>query len=680
MNTPVKRLAWVGCLLGFLAVCLPALHGQQTRREEVADAMRQRPTDPWPRGDGRVILAPGGSYLVNKSYHEPGGSFSPEFGSFGISLWLQDKSGVVKVTSDSLPMDQVIQRLFYGDARTGPGIVTDTPYYSAIWSLGGPGTWKLDLQVKTNAGLKPVLVVRGVGPAAGPVLGLSWSANILTINRRWNVRPMPAPEACYLVSEGSTNWLTTIIATNSLNDAQGWGCARMELADGKRYSITIRDFVSPPAPLLAVSSLRSPLELSLPDTNFVACLHAQVAHLIMGLNGREPRACEPAQAAQLWMRDAAQTAVALAQAGQVELARQLCVQLAEQDFLGGFGPEADNPGLALWAIGEVCLRLQLPAFDELLFPHVVRKARLIMEMRTTDKALTRTPTAPVSPAHAHHPDLSLLCDPSRDGMIHGKVAWERPSFYVNAVSFRGLLAAAVMADRMKDTLNAGLWRSHAADLRREWLRMYPNGDSTSAFTTQFALWPAQILNDRTAYTKALQTRWGETRDSRGSFRAFPAHGSQDLAEAHQWLYLNQVERVWSTLVGFWEKQTSPGLYTWGEDPSPYTVSAAWSQVRAGATPSQVSPHYGIAAQMLMLQIEMLAAMDESGSEPTLVIGPGVPVNWVDYPMLVRGLITPFGRVDWQWGGNVMQVALNGFRCRVVLGSAFPANATLRVNQ
>jgi hypothetical protein len=83
--------------------------------------------------------------------------------------------------------------------------------------------------------------------------------------------------------------------------------------------------------------------------------------------------------------------------------------------------------------------------------------------------------------------------------------------------------------------------------------------------------------------------------------------------------------------------------------------------------------------MLMLQVEMLAALDESGSEPTLVIGPGVPVNWVDFPMLVRGLTTPLGRVDWQWGGNVMQVALSGIKCRVVLGSAFPANAILRVN-
>ena len=52
-------------------------HGQLTARATVLAAMKQRPTDPWPRGVGHVILAPPGSREEWKSYLEPGGSFSP---------------------------------------------------------------------------------------------------------------------------------------------------------------------------------------------------------------------------------------------------------------------------------------------------------------------------------------------------------------------------------------------------------------------------------------------------------------------------------------------------------------------------------------------------------------------------------------------------------------------------
>jgi hypothetical protein len=678
MKKTDMRLHGAVLILGILALFAPCLQGQQTRRDEVLDAMRQRNTDPWPRGEGHVVLAGVGSYPGLKGYHEPGGSFSPELGSFGVSVWLQDSSGAIKATSDSLPADQIIQRFSWGDPRGGPGIYTDTPYYWALWTLTGQGLWKLDFQVKTNAGLKTSLVIRGVGPAAGPVNLLTWSAGALMVNRRWNIRPSPAPEACQLVTEGPTGWLLDAGTNTALTEKQGWGCARLALADGKRYSVAIRDTITLPAPVLAAPSLRAPLEFSLPDTNFTACLQAQVTHLLMGLAAREPRACEPSQAAQTWMREAAQTTVALAQAGQVEVARQLCVQLAEQDFLGGFGPEADNPGLALWALAETSLRLRLPQFDQFIFPQVARKAKLIMDMRVTEKSLFKTVTAPVDPAQVHHPDLTLLCDPARDGLIRGKVAWGRPLFYVNAVSFRGLLGAAEIADRVGDTLNAGLWRSHAADIRREWIRLYANGDPAEDFTTKFALWPAQIVYDRNAYMKTLLTRWEAGHDAQGRLSAFPSQGSQTLAEAHQWLYLNQAERVWSTLIDFWGKQSSPGLFTWGETPGPASSSPAWKQVRGWVNPPEATPHYGIAAQMLMLQLDMLAGVDESGSEPVLVIGPGVPIDWIHHPLLVRGLATRIGWVQWHWTGGAMQVLIRGTRCRVVLGSTFPANAPVRI--
>src|SRR6185295_13033090 len=79
----------------------------QSPRLEVIQAMLQRPNDPWPRGKGHVLLAVPGCSEANKGYHEPGGSFSPGFGSFGVSIWVTDIDGKIVATSDSLPLDEI---------------------------------------------------------------------------------------------------------------------------------------------------------------------------------------------------------------------------------------------------------------------------------------------------------------------------------------------------------------------------------------------------------------------------------------------------------------------------------------------------------------------------------------------------------------------------------------------
>ena len=86
-------------------------------REIVQAAMRQRPDDPWPRGLAHVVLAIPGSQQPEKGYHEPGGSFSPAVGSFGVSIWVRDADGKLKTTSDALPIEHVRQRLHWPDPQ-----------------------------------------------------------------------------------------------------------------------------------------------------------------------------------------------------------------------------------------------------------------------------------------------------------------------------------------------------------------------------------------------------------------------------------------------------------------------------------------------------------------------------------------------------------------------------------
>jgi len=82
---------------------------------------------------------------------------------------------------------------------------------------------------------------------------------------------------------------------------------------------------------------------------------------------------------------------------------------------------------------------------------------------------------------------------------------------------------------------------------------------------------------------------------------------------------------------------------------------------------------------LLLQLDMIAHVDESASEPAIVVGAGIPAEWLSHPMSARGLSTRLGEVDWNWDGKAMRVTVRGLRCAIRLGPSFhsktPVNAT-----
>src|SRR5437899_2712310 len=130
------RIHLAGLSVTAATLILHSVSGQ-TPRLEVLQAMLQRPNDPWPRGKGHVVLAVPGCLEVSKGYHEPGGSFSPSFGSMGVSIWVTDNDGKIQTTSDTLSLEQIQQRLVWQRNRALPAILTDTPHYRAVWSFVG---------------------------------------------------------------------------------------------------------------------------------------------------------------------------------------------------------------------------------------------------------------------------------------------------------------------------------------------------------------------------------------------------------------------------------------------------------------------------------------------------------------------------------------------------------------
>ena len=669
------------CSLFTLFMCAGLATAQiPTPRQEVLEAQHGRPADPWPRGRGHVVLAIPGSPEAQKAYHEPGGSFSPEMRSFGVSLWITDRQGTILKTSDSIALPQIRQRLVWHDGIVAPSIRTETDEYVANWSLGpAAGGSQLLLNPKLAADHKLMLVIRSVGPAGAAIESLLWTGSELRVNGRYTLRITPSPVSVYVGREGVADW--TIApggASTECHGQNGWCFARLELPRNSDATLDIVDAFPRRAPALTARGTRSTLEIEVPESRFPDSLDAQVAHLMMSTVDNQTRPGEPNQYPLAWLRDGAYQVVALARAGRLETARELVRYFAEKDFFGGFGAEGDAPGLSLWAMEEVAARVHSPDFDRFLWPHVCRKAEFILGMRSTREPIQRIFAGALVPEHRALPDIYEVAEPPRDGLIMGRMDLHFPAFFTTAVNYNGLLLAAELAGRLDAQDEVRRWRAAAAELKQAWNAAYqPSEPDERTFIS--GLWPTWIASNRAAYQKGLDSQWNARWDAaRGGFREVPLWTYFNFAFAHQYLFLDQPERTWQTLQWFWDHQPSPGLYSWWEGNGEENNFHEWEYVRGWVNPPHVTPHYWAAAECLLLQIDMLTYVDESPAGPAIVVGAGIPASWCSRPMRTHGMLTKLGRVDWTWDGKAMQVKIQGRRVPVRLGSGFPAGAKVSV--
>ncbi len=674
-------------LAGLLALCAGINNWQQFRQaveaathftpqRDAMTSMMQKDSDrPWPRSVGHIPLAVPGASEAEHAYHEPGGDFSPQAPSFGISLWLCNTDGHPVMTSQTLPLSDIRQTFEPSTHPHVPAIVTRTTHYDATWTRLDATHWELRFKNRTSH--IPAILIRSVGPAGGPVTALNWDGTQVLVNDRWAVSVTPSPATVSLGDENTPGWMTAHTAETSWMGKSGWGYARLVLrADAVKADEEYR---------LVLSDLRIPIQmqrwyrnspervrLDLPDQRFQASMNAQIDHLMMSLIGRETRPGDPTFFYRAWQRQGTYITAALARAGDPHVSRVLSQYLATHDFGGGAGPEADAPGLAIWALTASAAYIADHDHDQWLWPHILRKAQRIEDMLTT-----RTPVkesfvvpSPYDIQHGQSTRISILAQPARDGLIVGRVGNEWPSLYVNAVSYRGLVAAAEFAARLGKRRDAARWRDHAHAMQESWQRRVLHGPSDTAVSP--------ISLQSTAGTASFP---GSMRQPLLSYRPTPDDPTvaAQLTRAHRALRLGRPDAVWSALQEIWNRQASPGLYTWDAPrPSITDVADGWQYIRGWHNRAAVSPDYETAALLLMLQQDMLAYVDDTTDDPAVVIGAGVPQTWLAQPMAVSGLALPGGSIDWEWDGHKMRVTVRGPSRTIRLGAAFPDSAELAI--
>ncbi len=646
-----------------------------TPQQQVATQMKLRPADPWPRGVGRVVLAAPGSSATQKAFHEPGGSFSPAPGSFGISIWAIDRQGQIVTTSDLLPLSEIQQQFTHIAADKIPEISSKTKYYTAAWSAPTAGSWQLKLQSLASKDLTLAISIRSVGPAGGAIPALDWNGQRLLISDRWSIRNLPPQTKVYLGSEHTSNWSRERSPRPRWADPQGWGFARIELNPGASAELLITDSQSTPAPLLPITGGQSNLVLDLPDPQFTASLKAQISHLMMGLVGTRAHPSDPISYPLPRFRDGAYQMVALAHAGQLDVANQMSGYFTENDFIDSTVPVADIPAVGIWALTEVATALQQPDYDRWLWPHLHRKAELIGNMLASNR-----PGYPVLAGakfpFAEQPDLM------RVDLVGGNMTNTPGAMSIhpaaNAIAYRALLDAATLADRLQQTPDANRWRSQAARLRTAW---QPASAGSPAVENE--VWPTGI--DRASKPQLRQQGGHKSRTTTEPFKPNSQALHVDLAAAHQSILVDRTsDRAWSLLKWCWQHQASPGLYTWAGDresnqsATPKSFSQ-WQRLRSGVGETSLSPHYWTAAEMLLLQLDMLTYLDRTGNTPTLVIGAGIPPRWLSQPISVSGQSIEGNLVNWNWDGKQMNVGIKGKQLAVKLGAAFPPNTLVKVS-
>ncbi len=566
----MRRASLAAIAIASTALGAQQVTGSKSQQALLLDAERRYPGRVWPRGVGHVVYAWPGSNEQQKGYAEPGGSFSPVAGSFGISI----------ENGDTIPLEQVKQRFAWVTGEPMPVLVTETPRFESHLLCDRPGHWT-DLVFRKDG--SPVhIAIQSAGPAGGAIRSLQNVHGRLLINDRWIVRFDPPPRAVHVYEEGPAD--------------EGWWRADVTLAP--KATIEINDPRLGRVETLPFAVVRARVKAH--DPEMQEALDAEVAHLMMSLAGKETRAADPLSYPLASLRDGAYVVLALARAGQVDVAKQLALFFAEHDFFGPFGSEADGPGLALWAIGETAEVAHSPSFDAHVWDGVARKAKLIVAMRHATGPMRQPHFGPVIPRVAGKADLDSICDAAHDGLIAGR----GPLLYVNAVSFLGLNEAARMAERRGRADLSGSWRQEAREIREAWRRVLATGEAKNDSTFISALWPTHVGDGDVGTLRPLyEERWKKRRTAEGGFRKRPLWPYLDVAEAHNWLRLGDRARAVKTLHWFMENQSSPGLHTWSEGTGEEDPFHRWEDVRGWVQGKNATPDYRTAAEMVLLQLE-----------------------------------------------------------------------------
>ena len=647
--------------------------------EKLKSMQHKHPDWIWNRGDTHVILGQPGSLEAFKTPVDPGNSFSPGPGTYGVSSWI--------FTNDKLhaPEEKDISELEWsfeegflpilnsrwnaGNVSVKSSIFADGDYDMSDYK----NYFMIELE---NQSSEPVeaslyLAIRSFGAAGGPIESLAYKEDMVFINGAPLVLPEDRADAFGAISYSDTkddisSYLRKgqLPKTDEIVDESTWASGALEYKvklnpkEKAKYNFVFHmhtghwmlDWIKPPTKPFCFEEIREkikadwkkalPIRLDLPDKRFADALNCQLTHLYMFTVADDIR-ITPVSYPLWWLRDGAYVLNALNKGGLHDFSERACRKIADKDAFGGFGSEGDGPSDGIWVLSEHYLLTKDKAFLKEMIPHIQRKADLIMKMRRTKKPI-KIFTEFVIPKCMLDPNTDILCLAAEDGLINGRMDHHFPIMWINGFAYLALMRTVMCFEELG--LDASLYKQEADDLKKAIIAKSRQVFGEDDRDINSAFWPAGWASrDDEFIAEKFEEYWKNVKFPNGKHNPEPLWTYFEAGQSHNYMLLGEREKAWVSIEWFLSNQTAPGLYTYPEGIDGNTA-LLWPRTRGWDDVECVTPHGWTAAEVFHLLRDCLVR--EEGDN--LIIGSGIPKEWLREKIEVKDMPTYFGKVSFAY--------------------------------
>ena len=622
------------------------------------------------RGRTHIFLGHPHSDGCDKTTVEPGNTYSPGVWTCGISLWWNiDQTWL---SPDLIPENNLNWQ-FIGT----PG---ECPIISAQYSVGpllirhelthvgGEGAQGVDFNRVTITGpantvVPMVIVVKDIGPAGGVIKKMMWDEvnKNLVINKNLFLDvELLAVSAKIVIDDGKMDSPIGLLQIQLNTGDEGQCAVSFKTAHGfnERIFAEVIPVAHDYSALNVAAGFKKattdwqialPARVFAPDERVALTWERCAYHIQAAMEQGHPR-IGAVNYPIFWMRDGVIVLRALDFMGRHDLAHIGNEYLAPLFFSGGFGAESDAPGEAIWALSSHARITKDSVWLREIFPTIKKRVDLIEKMRTTKVAL-RAMAENRIPFYQFTPGSSILCLPSRNGLIHGRMDFHSPDFFINSWSLGGLIEAVKAAQSLGEKELAELWTLQANSLEEaiatHLLPQYGNERSPI-----IAPYPSRALSHHMDGLRIKFIEWYRKRRLNSDNTRQPdlLWTYFEVAQAHNAFLLGFRDEAWVNIAGLiapekWDVAAYIEGIMKGSECLPYRNGEerrGWLNTENALGGNM--PHKWTTAEMITLIRDMFVTEDKEG----LVLGVGVPKSWIKpgAKFGVKNMPTDFGLVSY----------------------------------